>query len=54
MEDLPESDIQIISLVMGKDGGVLLADFAHEYELLYKSKVCNHLFILPTTNRDLQ
>ena len=40
MEDLPEVDIQIISLVMAKDGGVLLADFAHEYELLYKGKVC--------------
>ena len=44
MEDLPEVDIQIISLVMGKDGGVLLTDFAHEYELLYKGKVITPFF----------
>ena len=39
MEDLPEADQEILAMVMSKDGGVLLADFEHEFELLHKKKV---------------
>ena len=39
MNDLPESDLNLLSLVLSSDGGILLSDVENEYRELYKSQL---------------
>lgn len=39
MNDLPEADLNLLSLVLSSDGGVLLSEIENDYRELYKSQL---------------